>query len=163
MLNSDRNQLIADVACDIVAQIAPQELPLFRATSTAYFKDSNKLLKHQTGKDEMLGFGIEETVSLQTPTILFVMAAVVTFVTEALKESLVECSADLNSHRTQKMFKKFRSFPQNDASNPSPLTFQQITQVRKLAYERSLQLKLSDTQANILADAVVATLVSETL
>jgi hypothetical protein len=161
MLNSDRNQLIADVARDIVTQIAPQELPLFRATSTAYFKDSNKLSKRQAGRDEMLGFGIRETVPLLTPTVLFVMTGVVTFVTGAVKDPLVECDVNLINHRAKKMFKKFRFEGKNETNNPSPLTLQQIAHVRKLAYERFLQLKLYGAQANTLTDAVVATLVTE--
>lgn len=161
MMNSSRNQLIADVARDIVVQIAPQELPLYRATSTAYFKDSNKFLKRRAVKDEMLGFGIQKTVCLLTPTVLFVMSEVVTFVTVAVKESLVESGAELISDSVKKMFKMFRSEGKNEVSNPSPLTLQQIAQVRKLAYEKFLKLKLSDAQATSLADAVVAKLVSE--
>lgn len=161
MTSLDDNQLIADVARDIVAQTAPQELPLFRATSVAFFKKPKNVLKNQVGKDEMLGFGVGETVSLLTPAVLVVTTEVVTFVTAAVKESVVAGGANLVSDFTKTVFKKFRTEEKKAADNPPPLTLEQIAQVRKLAYQRFLQLKLSDAQANRLADAVVATLVSE--
>jgi hypothetical protein len=79
MTSAENNQLIADVARDIVAQTAPQELPFFRATSVAYFKNPEKALKQQTGKDEMLGFGGGEVVTLLTPIVLTMMTEVFTF------------------------------------------------------------------------------------
>ena len=161
MTSSDDNQLIADVARDIVAQTAPQELPLFRATSIAFFKKPKNVLKNQAGKDEMLGFGIGDTVSLLTPAVLVVMTEVVTFVTVTVKESVVAGGGHLVSDFAKQMFKEFRTEEKKEADNPPPLTLEQIAQVRKLAHQRFLQLKLSDAQANRLADAVVATLVSE--
>ena len=44
MTSAENNQLIADVARDIVAQTAPQELPLFRMTSAEYFKTPDWLM-----------------------------------------------------------------------------------------------------------------------
>jgi hypothetical protein len=161
MKNSDQSQLIADVARDVVAQIAPEELPLFRATSVAYFKNPDKLVKKQMRKDEMLGFGVGEAVSLLTPTVLVVVAEAVTFVTAEVKKSIATESAGLISDLVKKQFKKFQPEEKKAGDNPPPLTLEQIAQVRKLAYQRFLQLKLSDAQANRLADAVVATLVSE--
>ena len=51
MPSVEQNQLIADLARDIVKQTAPQELPLFRATSTAYFQNPDTLLKNTKGRD----------------------------------------------------------------------------------------------------------------
>lgn len=162
MTSSDRNQLIADVARDVVAQVAPQELPFFRATSVAYFKNPEKALKQQRGKDEMLGFGGGEMVTLLTPVVLTVMTEVVTFAMATVKESLVQGSAELLSEHAKKMFKKFRAEGKNEAGTPAPFTLQQIARVHKLVYEKFLELKLSEALANRLADAVVATLISGT-
>jgi len=162
MTNSDQSQLIADVARDVVAQVAPQELPLFRATSVAYFKNPEKALKKQRGKDEKLGFGAGEVVTLLTPIVLTVMTEVVTFAMATVKESLVQGSADLLNEHAKKMFKKFRAEGKNEADTPAPFTLQQIARVHKLVYEKFLHLKLSEALANRLADAIVATLISET-
>jgi hypothetical protein len=70
--DATQNQLATDVARDLVGQLAPEEMPLFRATSEAYLKDPQKVLKEHTGEDEMLGFGTGEVVSLLTPVALAV-------------------------------------------------------------------------------------------
>jgi hypothetical protein len=162
MTSAENNQLIADVARDVVAQVAPQELPFFRATSVAYFKNPEKALKQQTRKDEMLGFGGGEVVTLLTPIVLTVMTEVVTFAMAIVKESLVQSCADLLNEQAKKMFKKFRAEGKNEAGTPAPFTLQQIAWVHKQVYEKFLHLKLSEALANSLADAVVATLISET-
>lgn len=63
MTDVAQKELIASIARDLIAQTAPQELPLFRTTSEAYFKNPEKMLKGQAGKDEALGFGVMETAS----------------------------------------------------------------------------------------------------
>ena len=58
-LDSTQTQLITDVARDLVPQTAPEERPLFRATSTAYFRHPNKALRDHAGDVERLGFSAE--------------------------------------------------------------------------------------------------------
>jgi hypothetical protein len=161
MTSSDQNQLIADLAHDIVAQTAPQELPLFRATSAVYFKRPDKALKNQAGKDEILGFGTGEMVSLLTPIVLTVVTEVVTFLTVEVKKAVAAESASLISDQVKNLFKKFHPEGEKGQHDPTPLTREQIARVRKLAYERFLQLKLSDMQANRLADALTASLITD--
>jgi hypothetical protein len=63
--------VLADFARGIVADVAPQELPLFRPLSQAYFKDPARTLKGGGGADKMLGFGGMAAVgTLMTPMIL---------------------------------------------------------------------------------------------
>lgn len=161
MKNSDQSQLIADVARDVVAQVAPQELPLFRATSVAYFKNPEKALKQQRGKDEKLGFGGGDVVTLLTPIILTVMTEVVTFLTVEVKKAVAAESASLISDQVKNLFKKFHPEGEEGQHDPAPLTREQIARVHKLAYERFLQLKLPETQANRLADALTARLITD--
>lgn len=159
MTSAENNQLIADVARDIVAQTEPGELPLFRAISTQYFKRPAEALKNQSGRDELLGFGPGEMVSLLTPAVLVVMTQVVTFLATEVRQSVAEESASLINEQVRRMFKKFRKEGTRDEPGPVPLTLEQLALVRTQAYEKFLQLKLSDTRANSLADAVVASLI----
>lgn len=161
MTNAENNQLIADVARDIIAQTAPQELPLFRATSAAYFKHPDKVLKDQTSKDEMLGFGPDEAVALLTPYVLLVMTEAVTFIVNEVKKSVTDESAAVISDLVKKQFKRFRSKEKKEQHEVVLLTPEQIEQVHKQVYEKAHQLKLSDDKAGLLADAVVGSLVSE--
>jgi hypothetical protein len=157
--STENNQLIADVTRDIVAQIEPGEIPLFRAISMQYFKKPAIALKNRSGKDELLGFGIGDAVSLLTPAMLIVMPQVVTFLTAVVKQSVVEESESLINEQVKRMFKKFRTEGTKEEHVPASLTREQLALVRKLAYEKFLQLKLTDTRASRLADAVVASLI----
>lgn len=158
MINVDQNQLIADLARDIVAKTAPQELPLFRATSAAYFKNPDKVLKSQAGKDEVLGFGVGEAVVMLTPSVLIIVNQVVAFVTSEVQKSVAEESSNMLSDLVKQMFKKFR--PEREQNAPPPLTPTQLANVHKLAYEEANRLALSDAQAKLLADSIVGSLVT---
>lgn len=159
MTSTEKNQLIADVARDIVAQTELGEIPLFQAISIQYFKKPDTLFKKQSGKDEKVGIGIGETISVATPAVLVVMTQVVTFLAGEVRKSATEESTSLINEQVKRMFKKFRKDESKDEPAPLTLTYEQLTYVRKQAYEKFLQLKLSDTRANRLADAVVASLV----
>ena len=65
--DSDQKQLITDVARDLVVKVAPHELPLFPATSQAYFENPEKVLEKQKSEDTMLGFGLEAGAVFLTP------------------------------------------------------------------------------------------------
>ncbi|MBI3536520.1 MAG: hypothetical protein HY070_02995 [Chloroflexi bacterium] len=152
------NQLVSDLARDLISQAAPQELPLFRANSEAYFKDSKKFLETRGGKDEMLGFGAGEAITFVTPAALMVTSAVVQFIAaEVLKAAKTESAAILNE-RVKQLFKKFRP-PEKIETKPSvTLTTDQLAQVRKIALEKAKQLELSEEKANLLADSLIGSL-----
>ena len=161
MTNLEQNQIIADLARDVVEQMAPQELPLFRATSVAYFKSPGKAFKTSKDKDDMLGFGVGEAVVMITPSILVVMTHVVQFVTAEVQKSLAAESAGLIDSCVKKMFKKFQSSEGGKAQDtPPPLTPEQLAHIRGLAYEEGMRLMHSDARARLLADAIVGSLVT---
>jgi hypothetical protein len=151
------NQLIADVARDVAAQIAPQELPLFRAISEAYFKDPDRVLDQRAARDEPLGFGVGEAVSLVLPIVLAVASEVVLFLAAEVKKAVGAESGKLTIEATKKLFKRFRAADQGQPP-VSPLTPEQLAHVRKLAFEKARLLKLPEPQAQLLAEAVVGSL-----
>jgi hypothetical protein len=160
MNDLSQNQFVVMMARDLVSELAPQEIPLFRANSEAYFKDPQKMLEGKTGKDEMLGFGTGEAISLLTPVILSVSVEVVKFVTEEVKKSLKTESASVINDVVKSMFKKYRP-PEAPAGQPaSPaLTAQQLQEIHKLTLLKARQLNLQESQARQLADALVSGLV----
>ncbi len=156
MANQDQNQIIADVAREVIRQTAPEELPLFRSTSTTYFQNPERVRKEEKNRDEALSFGAGEAVILLTPYVLQVMTEVVKFVAGEVQKSLATESASLISDIVKKLFKRVRP-EENDLA---PLTAAQLAQVRTVAYEKARKLKLPDGQANLLADAIKGTLLS---
>jgi hypothetical protein len=164
MPDSIDNQLVSDVARELVLQLAPQELPLFRANSAAYFQDPEKALAGQKGKDEMLGFGSGEVVVFLTPIALTVATEVVKFLVEEVKKSAKDESSAIIGDMVKRVFKKFKlaekkDDKKKDEKKTSPaLTPDQLGQVRDIALRKARQLKLSEARAKLLADAVVGSL-----
>ena len=156
MTDSIQSQLVADLARDVVAEIAPQELPMFRAQSRAYFEDPEGALRGQAAKDEMLGFGAGTVATFLTPAVLALATTVVSFVAAAVKESVQEGAKDLLSDVVKGMFKKFR--PEQKEELPS-LTPEQLRTVRELVFKRALELRLSERTAHTLANSLVGSLV----
>lgn len=157
MSELDQNQLVADLARDLVAQMAPQEMPLFRANSVAYFKNPDKALQAKAGKDDTLGFGAGEAMTFLTPVVLAVMTQVVQFIVDEIKKSAKGQGASLINDAVKQVFKKFQPAVPQEKKTP-PLTPDQLAQVHKLAFEKGRILKLSEKQAQLLADSVVGSL-----
>lgn len=157
MTDKTEAQLIAELARDLISQTVPQELPLFRANSEAFFSNPEKLLAGQKGKEEMLGFGVGEAITMLSPAILVVTSEIVKFLIEELKKTVKDESSALVSETVKKMFKKFRP-EENKENSPAPLTPEQLAQVRELALKKARHLKLSDARCKLLADALVGSL-----
>jgi len=157
MTTSTQNSLVADRAYVVITQIAPEELPLFPSISMAYFQNPHAVSTN--GKDDMLGFGVAETVSLLTPTVLVVMNEVIMLLTTGVAKSFEEESTNFISERFKKLRKKLHPQEKKEHHELPPLTSEQLVQVRQRAYEKACQLKLPDDTAQLLADAVVGSLI----
>ena len=162
--------LVASLARTAVAQAAPEELPLFRATSQAYFDDP-EALKRQGSGDQMLGFGVEAALVLVTPVALSVARDVLNFVVEQVRgqarehgKDLIDRLADRLVNRDGKAAAPAEPPPAQAATEsppepePAGLTDEQLEQVRALALEKAGQLKLSPEKAALLADSLVGSL-----
>lgn len=153
MAESVENDIVADVARGLVAETAPQELPLFRATSEAYFKDPQKVLEQKQGKDEMLGFGVEIAMFL-APVALEVAKAVVHFVADELRKSTQKEASSVIEERVHKLFHRGEG---GGEAEPG-LTREQLAQVHDVALKTATQLNVPKEQADLLADSVVGRL-----
>jgi hypothetical protein len=156
MSDAAQAQLVAMIARDLVGQIAPHELPLFRATSEAYFRRAARSLKGQVARDEMLGFGTGDDVTFLTPVILAVTDAVVDFVAKEISASYTATSANLTGEQVRSAFRRYRSAA--PADQPAPLSGAQIARARQLAFQKACHFNLAEAQANTLADAFAGSL-----
>jgi hypothetical protein len=148
------NEVVDEVARGLVAQTAPQELPLFRATSEAYFADPDQVLAGKEDRDEMLGFGAEAVVTLVTPVALEVAKTVVGYLATQLVSVMEQHAGEAIATQVRKLFHRDTA----GADAPPPLTSDQLARVRDLALEKARQLNLADNQAHLLADAMVGSL-----
>jgi hypothetical protein len=171
MKNSEYPQLVTDLSRDLVAQIAPEELPLFRTISEEYSKNPARTLRVHQGKDEDLGFGLSEATVLVTPIVLDVVKAVIKYLVGEIKKSIQKESPEATESRIKLLFKKFaiskdkrepkppvETAPSQPLQQPPGLTTEQLRQVHRLAFEKARQLSLTENQAGLLADSIVGSL-----
>jgi hypothetical protein len=156
MADTNDNQLVAEVARELLADVAPQEKALFRSISESYFKNPEETLSAQQGKDELLGFGAAEAVSLVTPALLALLSEVVKFLLGEAQKAMQNEGTSLVNDTVKSWFGKLR--PKEEKKAPPPLTAEQLEQVRKIALKKAQQLKLSEKNTKMLADAIVGSL-----
>ena len=159
MTTNEERQMISDIARNLVSELVPEELPLFRANSEAYFSDSGNALKSQSSKDNMLGFGPGDAVVYLTPAILEITRQVVAFVFEEVKKAAKGESAAWVNDAVKSMFALFRKdkpLAHLETHRAAvQLSAEQLAQVRRMVIDKATQLKFSEMRANTLADAVV--------
>src|SRR5215216_1562297 len=126
--------LLVDVARSVVREIAPQELPLYRANSEMYLKDPDKALRGKRSGDRMLGFGTGVEVALITPIALAVVSEVLKFLAAEVGKTAKREGAALVEAQVKRLFGKFRT-EEHKATDPPPLTGEQLARVRAIAYE----------------------------
>ena len=158
MPHSVQDQTISALARDIVSDIAPQELPLFQPVSEQYFKDPERALKGQTGRDEPLGFGVGEAATFITPIVLATLADVLKYLGEHVLQTVKEESSRVASDEVKHLFQKFRLGNRGKEKNSKLLTPEQVEQVRRLAFEKARELQLTTAKANLLAESVARSL-----
>jgi hypothetical protein len=151
-----RQELVVALARDVVTTQAPEELPLFRATSRAYLDTPEAVLKRTVGRDETLGFGAE-TFAAITPFVLAVSSVVVNFLAAQLTAVAQEAATEEARGLLRGWLARIRE--KRDGAVP-PLTADQLARVRDLAFAKARQLELPEDKSSLLADAMVGSLAS---
>jgi hypothetical protein len=151
-----RRQAIDVIARRVVADVSPAELPLFRATASRYHSDPSGTVGVKPKADETLGFGAEAAVVLITPYALDLVKRLFNRIVEKVGDG----AADSLAARIVKLFGGDAKESQRDGV--APLTAEQLRLVADTARAEAGQLALPPDQADRLADAVVATLATQT-
>ena len=149
--------LVAALARASIERAAPEELPLFRATSQAYFNDPEALEK-QRSRDEMLGFGVDAAVMLVTPVALAVAKDVIEFIGAHLRARAEKEGGGAIDRVLDRLVNRDGEAAATEPAGVPELTDEQLDQVRTLALEKAKQLKLSDAKAELLAESLVGSL-----
>jgi hypothetical protein len=154
--------VVADAAREIVARAVPQEMPLFRATSEAYFADPEKALAENKPKDEMLGFGVEAAALLLTPVIIDVVRRVALALVKSAGDAVEKEGSEAVGGFVHKLFHRGKGKGEGEAGDDVPdLSAEQLREVREIAYSRALELDVPEDRAGLLADAVVGSLATD--
>ena len=168
MADAAQQQAIAELAREVVAEVAPREVPLFRPLSQAYFKDPQKTLKGGGGADKMLGFGgMSAAGTLMTPIILqSTQTGLASLVSGLVRQ------ADSELQRIQSWLTQAQAKPADIASEairepegeqaggaePLAPSQQLLDQVRGVVAQQLLQLNVSADQCDLVASKICAAL-----
>ena len=144
--------VVAELARAAVERTAPEELPLFRPTSEAFFQDPDAVPR-SGGRDELLGFGVDAAVVLVTPIALSVARDVARFVADQLRSRLAQEGEGAVQRALDRVFKRGAA-PTAPGGEPE-LSDAELERVRAIALEKAQQLRLSPARAGLLADAIV--------
>lgn len=151
--------LVQELAEITVAQLAPDELAIFDETAADFFEDPEAVLDPDR-RDEVVGFGLD--AALVTPYVLAVAVPVVQFLVKAVADATKEEARTAIGGLVRRLFRRGQPAPHDRDGSASPaLTAQQALQVRTIAYERAISLRLPESQARILADSVAGGVLAE--
>ncbi|HEU5314798.1 MAG TPA: hypothetical protein VFX49_01720, partial [Chloroflexota bacterium] len=159
---AEQRELVEALARAQVSEIAPNELPLFRTTSAAYFKRPGEPQRRQVGDGDMLGFGVGGAVTFLTPVILAVTSEVVGFLAAELTKQLKAQGTEAVTAAIKRLFKPLQGMVGGEAKKatgaaapaaaaataaPPALSQSQLARIRQLAFEKAKQFSLPDDKA----------------
>jgi hypothetical protein len=157
MTDATQHQLISDVAHEVITEIAPRELPLFRVTSKTYLDNLDEGLKPLNAIDQMLGFGLDTAITFLTPVVLALTTEAVKFLAEKVKESVKEASGEMITKFVKKMFNRIPP-TEEDKSTPLVLSREELVQLRQLMVETARHLRLPKEKTGLLVNAIMGRL-----
>jgi len=147
---------VGDIARDVLSEIAPQEIPIFAATSRAYFANPEAALQHLRSKDNVLGFGTDVAGLLFTPAVLLVLSETFQYLLRVATSATADGLAKEIPELIKAMFKKFQS---SQPDTPSVLTREHIASIHGNILVSAKTLRIPAEKARSLANAVTAQLV----
>jgi hypothetical protein len=150
------DQVVVDLARDLVSQAAPHELPLFAATSAAYLAHPQDAVGGDG--DQALGFGVEAAAAFLTPAALLVASEVVTALRAALGKSAERVADDAADGLLDRILHRGDVGAGDPPATPAALSRDQLVAVRDAAIAKAKALGISSTQADMLGDALAGKL-----
>jgi hypothetical protein len=150
------DDLVTSLAREMVEQCAPEELPMFEATSELFVADPDRVEK-EAARDEMLGFGIETALVAIAPFALAIARHVVATLLEQVEAALADESQGVVRDRVRALFKRFRGSGTATEDVPA-LTTEQLGRVKVAAMAKASELGLPEEQGRLLADSVAGSL-----
>ena len=153
--------LVTEIARGIVAEVAPDELPMFGMASEAYLNDPRRAEGNADDDDEMLGFGGGAELALLTPVVLTVTSGVVSFLLSTVLSAAKSESQTLIQQQVKQLFKRFSATDAAQAQTakaPLALTREQLIEVRRVAFDIATRTGVTAAQAALVADSTVGQL-----
>jgi hypothetical protein len=137
---------VRDIVRDVIAETAPNELPLVDGLRQFDDDTAVRRLRKARSSDDPLGFGLGEVVASLTPVVWLAL--------DEVGRRMVGAAVDTTVTRAKRKLFRRRSEPVRVPA----LTSQQLADVRRRVIESAIHDGVDPEQAERLADAVVARL-----
>ena len=145
----DTNEIVGSIGRELVSRLAPEELPLYPSLVKQPQDPKHGRGGKASSEDQLLGFGAAEAMTMLTPVIL-------TF-TGSFWKALVAETAQDSAHGVVEYLKAHLP-GRHEPAAAAPLTPDQLQLVRTVAEREARRLDISESQAGLLADAMVGVL-----
>jgi hypothetical protein len=142
-------EVVRSVGLELVSRLAPEELPLYPSLVSQFQGAKRGRGGKASSDDQLLGFGAAEAVTMLTPVVLSF--------TSSFWQALVAEAARSSVHGVLECVKAHLPGRHEAAAGP-PLTPGQLQLVRTVAEREARRLDVSESQAGLLADAMVGVL-----
>ena len=152
--------LVVDVAREVLGRAAPEELPLLRSASRRYFETPHPAGHTRRGESEVLGFGTEAVVTLLTPVVLAVVTDVLSHIATEIAAGVGPRGMRTARAALRRLFRLKPVAPQTEEPDVPAVTSAQLALIRRNAFGRGVALGLPEEMAQRLADAVVGSMLS---
>jgi hypothetical protein len=142
-------EVVRSVGLELVSRLAPEELPLYPSLVSQFQNAKRGRGGKASSDDQLLGFGAAEAVTMLTPVVLsFTSSFWQALVAEAARNSVQGVLERVKAHLPGA----------HEAAAGPPLTPGQLQLVRTVAEREARRLDVSESQAGLLADAMVGVL-----
>lgn len=175
------NQIVIDIAENLIQEYAPQEISIFRAQSKIFLNNPQAILKTSVNKEQITGSGTEVELVLLSPLLMAALQEVIKYLIEETKKALASESAALIHDYIKSLFKKLSPAQEGEdkdketvkekptqslhsekvVKGPSntrktnKLTPSQIKKIHDIVYDQLIKGKMTSARAGLLANAVV--------
>ncbi len=141
------------VARQVIARLAPDELPQFASTVRVFDAASWRQRRRAARRNEALGIGVDGVLSMLTIPVLYLLHKIM----ELLADHYAEVAARTVTARVAFWVRRILRRP-----NPLPArwnpTREQLATIRTVALRKARVLGLTAAQAELVTDAIVAEL-----
>jgi hypothetical protein len=143
-------ELIQEVSKRIVAEVDPEELALFDELMESYFANPHP---SSPEKDDPLGFGLGEFVSLVTPAAGAAVSAVLTYILYILNEVI----ETIQEEGARAITKRIRDWLNSEPAAKA-LTAEQLKRIQEITIQQAELFDMDITEARLMASALVGSL-----
>ena len=144
---SSDERRVRDLVREVVAGLAPSELPLVDGLFTLDDATAVRRLTGEEQRREPLGFGVGEIAVLITPVVWLAL--------DQAARRFVDIALDNGTRKSTALLRRLFRRRQAPVTMP-PLTREQVAEVRRLVLEAAAQRGLPEPRATEIANAVVA-------